>query len=164
MTQMIEAMSPLKSRVQSCAQALAQTTPSGVRHGPARPRFRPRLRHDTSRRKGRAAIKYCDGEKSKGSVPAWPVHSLVIPVASCVGRSRVDVTSNRRPIDEVIEVFERWLILKDPTPLYAVFGPVAANLLPGDPVWLGLIAPPSSAKTKIFNSLSGVPKVVRSRR
>ena len=30
--------------------------------------------------------------------------------------------TNRRPIDEVIEVFGRWLILKDPTPLYAVFG------------------------------------------
>ena len=22
----------------------------------------------------RAAMKYCDGEKCKGSVPAWPVH------------------------------------------------------------------------------------------
>jgi hypothetical protein len=64
------------------------------------------------------------------------------------------------PIDEVIEVFGRWLILKDPTPLYAVFGTVAANLLPGDPVWLGLIAPPSSAKTEILNSLSGLPYVV----
>jgi hypothetical protein len=39
------------------------------------PRFRPRLRHvNTSRRDGRAAMKYCDGEKCKGSVPAWPVH------------------------------------------------------------------------------------------
>jgi hypothetical protein len=56
------------------------------------------------------------------------------------------VTSNGRPIDEVIEVFERWLILKDPTPLYAVLGTVAANLLPGDPVWLGLIAPPMSRR------------------
>jgi len=26
------------------------------------------------------------------------------------------------PIDEAIEVFGRWLILKDPTLLYAVFG------------------------------------------
>jgi hypothetical protein len=68
----------------------------------------------------------------------------------------------RSPIDEVIEVFERWLILKDRTPIYAVLGAVAANLLPGgDPVWLGLIAPPSSAKTEILNSLSGLPKVVQ---
>jgi hypothetical protein len=55
----------------------------------------------------------------------------------------------KSPIDEAIEVFGRWLILNDPTPLYAVFGAVAANLLEGDPVWLGLIAPPSSAKTEI---------------
>ena len=59
-------------------------------------------------------------------------------------------------------MFERWLILKDRTPLYAVLGAVAANLLPGgDPVWLGLIAPPSSAKTEILNSLSGLPNVVQ---
>jgi DNA-binding transcriptional ArsR family regulator len=69
--------------------------------------------------------------------------------------------STLRPIDEVIEVFGRWLILKDPTPLYAVFGAVAANLLEGDPVWLGLIAPPSSAKTEILNSLSELPHVVQ---
>ena len=66
-----------------------------------------------------------------------------------------------RSIDEAIELFERWLILKDRTPLYAVFGAVAANLLPGDPVWLGLIAPPSSAKTEILNSLSKLPDVVQ---
>jgi hypothetical protein len=34
-----------------------------------------------------------------------------------------------------------------------VLGAAAANLLPGDPVWLGVIAPPSSAKTEILNSL-----------
>ena len=28
-------------------------------------------------------------------------------------------------------------------------------------MWLGLIAPPSSAKTEILNSLSGLPKVVQ---
>jgi len=71
------------------------------------------------------------------------------------------VIPNRAPIDEVIEVFGRWLILKDPTPLYAVFGAVAANLLPGDPAWLGLIAPPSSAKTEILNSLSGLGHVLQ---
>jgi hypothetical protein len=32
-------------------------------------------------------------------------------------------------------------------------GAVAADLLPGDPVWLGLIGPPSSAKTELLNAL-----------
>jgi hypothetical protein len=64
-------------------------------------------------------------------------------------------------IAETLEVFRHWLILPDPTPIYAVLGTVAANLLPGDPVWLGLIAPPSSAKTEILNSISALPYVVQ---
>src|ERR1039458_9745419 len=39
-------------------------------------------------------------------------------------------------LESVIETFRRWLYLPDTTPLLAVLGTVAANLLPGDPVWL----------------------------
>jgi hypothetical protein len=63
------------------------------------------------------------------------------------------------PIERVLEVFEHWLILPGRTPVYAVLGTVAANLLPGDPVWLGLVAPPSSAKTEILNSISTLSSV-----
>jgi hypothetical protein len=64
-------------------------------------------------------------------------------------------------ITDAIKVFRKWLILKDATPVYAMLGTVAANLLPGDPVWLGLIAPPSSAKTELLNSVTGLPNVVQ---
>ena len=64
-------------------------------------------------------------------------------------------------INEALAVFDRWLLLPDPTPIYAALGAVAANLLPGDPVWLGLIGPPSSAKTELLNSISGLPYVVQ---
>jgi hypothetical protein len=64
-------------------------------------------------------------------------------------------------IDEALAVFDRWLILKDNTVIYAVLGTVAANLLPGDPVWLGVVGPPSSAKTEILNALSKLPHVVQ---
>jgi hypothetical protein len=63
-------------------------------------------------------------------------------------------------LDTVVAVFDEWLALKDKTPLYAMLGSVAANLLEGDPVWLGIIAPPSSAKTELLNSLSRLPYVV----
>jgi hypothetical protein len=63
------------------------------------------------------------------------------------------------PIERVLEVFEHWLILPNRNPVYAVLGAVAANLLPGIPVWLGLVAPPSSAKTEILNSISALPNV-----
>ena len=65
-----------------------------------------------------------------------------------------------RALAEVGAAFIKWLVLKDLRPVYAVLGAVAANLLPGgDPVWLGIVAPPSSAKTEIINALSLVPRV-----
>jgi hypothetical protein len=60
-------------------------------------------------------------------------------------------------VDDVLKVFRKWLLLSDWTPAYAMLGTIAANMLPGDPVWLGLVAPPSSAKTELLNSLLGVP-------
>jgi hypothetical protein len=64
------------------------------------------------------------------------------------------------PIEATLQTFERWLILPNRMPVYAMLGTVAANLLPGEPTWLGLIAPPSSAKTELINALTGLPFVV----
>src|SRR5262249_7952547 len=65
-------------------------------------------------------------------------------------------------IDEVIAKFREWLLLKDITPLLALLGTVAANYLPGDPVWFGIIAPGSSAKTEMLNSVYGLPNIHKS--
>jgi hypothetical protein len=62
-------------------------------------------------------------------------------------------------IGETLAVFNKWLILPSLTPVYAMLGAVAANLLPGDPVWLGIIGPGSSTKTEILNSTSMLPYV-----
>lgn len=64
-----------------------------------------------------------------------------------------------RTLAEVVAVFERWLHMPDPSVLYAVLGAVAANLLPGDPVWLLTVGPPGSGKTETINALSRLPKV-----
>jgi hypothetical protein len=64
-------------------------------------------------------------------------------------------------IAAMLKVFEQWLLLSDTTPILAVLGTVAANFLDGDPVWLGLVGPPSSAKTEILNSTSRLPHVVQ---
>jgi hypothetical protein len=77
------------------------------------------------------------------------------------GNGKEPIQYSPRTIEDTLEVFERWLILPDQTPVYAVLGTVAANLLPGDPVWLGLIGPPSSAKTEILNSTSLLSHVVQ---
>jgi hypothetical protein len=64
-------------------------------------------------------------------------------------------------VDETLAIFDKWLILPDRKPVLAVLGTVAANLLPGDAVWTGVIGPPSSAKTEILNSVSLLPDVVQ---
>jgi hypothetical protein len=62
-------------------------------------------------------------------------------------------------IDETVAVFHKWLLLRNDTPLLAILGTVAANLLPGDPVWLGVVAPGSSAKTEMLASVSHLPHI-----
>jgi len=61
--------------------------------------------------------------------------------------------------DEVLEVFRRWLYLPDPGALKVVAGAVAANMLPGDPVWLLLVAPPGGGKTELLAPLARLPRV-----
>jgi hypothetical protein len=66
-----------------------------------------------------------------------------------------------RTVEEVVQVFRRWLVLRSATPVYAMLGVVAANELAGEPVWLGLVGTPSSAKTELLNSTAQLPKVVK---
>jgi Bifunctional DNA primase/polymerase, N-terminal len=69
--------------------------------------------------------------------------------------------TSSRTLEDTLKVFEKWLILPDQTPIYAVLGAIAANYLDGDPVWLGVIAPPSSAKTEILNATALLPHAVQ---
>ena len=62
-------------------------------------------------------------------------------------------------LDDVVATFDKWIELENHEPIYVTLGAVAANYLPGPPVWLGLVAPPASAKTEILNSLSRLDKV-----
>lgn len=62
-----------------------------------------------------------------------------------------------RALADVVAVFSRWLLLPDVEPVYAVLGAVAANYLPGAPVWLVVVSPPSSGKTEILATLARLP-------
>jgi hypothetical protein len=60
-------------------------------------------------------------------------------------------------IEDTLKIFREWLLLDDDTPVLAMLGTIAANILPGDAIWLGLIAPPSSAKTEMLITLVNIP-------
>jgi hypothetical protein len=59
----------------------------------------------------------------------------------------------------VVTQFQKWLHLPDATPLLAVLGTVAANLMPGDPVWLLLVGAPGAGKTELLQPLANIPNV-----
>lgn len=60
------------------------------------------------------------------------------------------------PVEDVVATFQRWLYLPKPDALLATLGAVAANRLPGDPVWLLLVGAPGGGKSEMLNSLLGI--------
>ena len=50
--------------------------------------------------------------------------------------------------------FRRWLHLPDPGALLVTLAAVVANRRPGDPLWLGLVAPPSGSKSELLAAIS----------
>ena len=60
-------------------------------------------------------------------------------------------------LEDTLKIFREWLLLDNDIPVLAMLGAVAANKLSGDAIWLGLIAPPSSAKTEMLITLAKIP-------
>ncbi len=68
-------------------------------------------------------------------------------------------TGPNRALGDVVTIFRKWLHLPDPGALYVTLAAVVANRLPGDPLWLLLVAASSSGKTEILFSLGGLDEV-----
>src|SRR5262249_41049404 len=75
--------------------------------------------------------------------------------------SAIQTSTNVEPraLDDVVQTFRKWLHLPDAGALYVTLAAVVANRLPGDPLWLLLVAASSRGKTEILSSLSGLDEV-----
>lgn len=63
-------------------------------------------------------------------------------------------------LERVVRTFEQWLHVPDLTPLYAVLGTAAANMLrERDPVWLLVVGAPGSGKSELLQALGGLDDV-----
>jgi hypothetical protein len=62
-------------------------------------------------------------------------------------------------LTDLLAVFQYWLHHEDTGAIEVALGAYAANRLPGDPVWLMLVGPPSGGKGEILNSLVNLPSV-----
>ena len=63
------------------------------------------------------------------------------------------------PLGKARAAFQKWLYLPDPKILDVMLAVVATGHLPGDPLWLHVVGPPSSAKTEVLNSMAEWPGV-----
>ncbi len=63
-------------------------------------------------------------------------------------------------LSDVNQVFQETLHLPDLGALHVVLATIAANRMEGEPVWLLVIGPPSSAKTETVETLVEVPEIV----
>jgi hypothetical protein len=107
-------------------------------------------------------------ENCGGDLAAVNVRKQVQGAAVFVTRERAGAATLEQPrhegpprsLDEVVAAFRKWLHLPDLGALYVALAAVVANRLPGDPLWLLLVAASSSGKTEILFSLSGLDEVV----
>lgn len=62
-------------------------------------------------------------------------------------------------IKDVLQTIKKWLFLKDTHVVEVLLATIIANRLETDPVWLFIIAPPSSAKTELIRALNQIPQI-----
>jgi hypothetical protein len=89
--------------------------------------------------------------------PPPPPSSPPPPPPPTPGTGPVPGPQPSSAIEDTLRIFREWLLLDNDIPVLAMLGTVAANKLPGDAVWLGIIAPPSSAKTEMLITLANIP-------
>lgn len=69
-------------------------------------------------------------------------------------------TGPRIPAKKVYDTYKKWLYLPDTTVIDVLFGTAIANRLPGDPLWMFIVAPSGGTKTVFMMSIAAGPKIM----
>jgi hypothetical protein len=90
-------------------------------------------------------------------LPRKPLEQPAIELVNGEQPKKVELIPTK--VEEVYEVFKKWLFLKNTNGIQMMLACVIANKIEGDPVWLFLVAPPGSAKTELIQSLNQTEQV-----
>lgn len=71
----------------------------------------------------------------------------------------VQAGDSRPSIARVVETFQRCFYMPDPSAVLVALATYAGNRLPGDPVWVLLVAPPATGKTETLGAMQSLPFV-----
>lgn len=71
-------------------------------------------------------------------------------------RIRYPRSTRHMTFDELVAIFRRWLLMPDDSLLRLITAACIAHHLPGDPVWLLILAPSGSGKTEVLRAFSGL--------
>jgi hypothetical protein len=82
-----------------------------------------------------------------------PESDSLPPRPFLVSSTRSPLANPKTPVHRLAVGLQSSLHFPDPSPLYAVTGTIAANMLRGYPVWLMMIGPPESGKTELLKPL-----------
>jgi hypothetical protein len=63
------------------------------------------------------------------------------------------------PCTEVYDVYQKWLHMPNTELIDIIYGTILANRIPGDPVWMFVVAPPGATKTEPLMSLTGSTRI-----
>lgn len=152
--------------LEEVAQRLGLSLRNGMQPCPFHDDKNPSLSVDFEK-----GVFHCFGCNKSGGVP-----SLVMAAKGCSAkdagkwlREEFGTTTTAAPapspepervypkhtLAEVKEVLHKWLHITDEHVIDIVFAFAIAEKLPGDPLWLWLIAPPGAAKTELLRSING---------
>lgn len=57
--------------------------------------------------------------------------------------------------EQIFDIFHKWLKLDDEIGIDCILATAIASLLPGDPIWMFVVAPPGGTKTEICRAFKG---------
>jgi hypothetical protein len=70
-----------------------------------------------------------------------------------------DEATRAAALGACLAAYRKWLHIESDDQVFAALGAVAANVLPGDPIWVLFVSAPGSGKTETIGPLAGLPYV-----